>query len=73
MYLQSKSCGGCGRTVSLSANAGDRCPHCGAYWAGVKTRAVGGSTASSASGSGWVGAVIWIVILVVAAAAGKGC
>lgn len=28
----SKRCGKCGRTVSNSARAGQRCPHCGAYW-----------------------------------------
>jgi DNA-directed RNA polymerase subunit RPC12/RpoP len=27
-----KRCGNCYKTVSLSAHAGQRCPHCGAYW-----------------------------------------
>ncbi len=27
-----KECGRCRKTVSLSSHAGDRCPHCGAYW-----------------------------------------
>lgn len=35
--LSGKSCGACGRGVSLSAHAGQRCPHCGAYWGGERT------------------------------------
>ncbi len=31
-YLSDKSCSACGRSVSLSSLAGQRCPHCGAYW-----------------------------------------
>ena len=31
-FLANKSCSGCGRSVSLSSAAGQRCPHCGAYW-----------------------------------------
>jgi hypothetical protein len=31
-YLADKSCSACGRSVSLSSSAGQRCPHCGAYW-----------------------------------------
>lgn len=34
----SKSCGNCGRTVSVSATAGQRCPYCGAYWGRENTR-----------------------------------
>ncbi len=33
-----KSCGRCGRTVSLGAQVGDNCPHCGAYWGGLHRR-----------------------------------
>ncbi|HNX98029.1 MAG TPA: hypothetical protein PKK12_10145 [Candidatus Aminicenantes bacterium] len=28
----SKSCGRCGKSVSSTAQAGDRCPHCGVVW-----------------------------------------
>lgn len=34
----SKSCGNCGRTVSVSATTGQRCPYCGAYWGRENTR-----------------------------------
>jgi hypothetical protein len=27
-----KKCSGCGRNVSLTSQAGQRCPHCGGYW-----------------------------------------
>ena len=33
----SKTCGACGKPVSLTARAGQRCPHCGAYWGGERT------------------------------------
>lgn len=29
---QSKSCGSCGREVSIHSKTGDYCPHCGVYW-----------------------------------------
>jgi len=29
---QTKKCGACGKQVSNAAAAGQRCPHCGAYW-----------------------------------------
>ncbi len=28
----SKHCSACGKIVSNSSRAGQRCPHCGAYW-----------------------------------------
>ncbi len=28
----SKSCGACGKPVSVSSQVGDRCPHCGVVW-----------------------------------------
>ena len=31
-YLADKSCSACGRSVSLSSSAGQKCPYCGAYW-----------------------------------------
>ncbi len=31
-YLVGKTCGNCGKSVSLSSHSGGRCPHCGAYW-----------------------------------------
>lgn len=31
-YVSQKTCSACGRSVSLSATAGQRCPHCGVYW-----------------------------------------
>jgi hypothetical protein len=31
-YVDNKSCSACGRSVSLAASAGQRCPHCGVYW-----------------------------------------
>ena len=34
--MTSKTCGSCGGNVSLSASAGQHCPHCGVYW-GVET------------------------------------
>jgi hypothetical protein len=30
--IDQKSCGRCGKQVSLSSVVGDNCPHCGAYW-----------------------------------------
>lgn len=30
--LTDKQCSNCGRSVSLAAQAGQSCPHCGAYW-----------------------------------------
>ena len=30
--IVSKSCGRCGGSVSLSAQVGDKCPHCGVSW-----------------------------------------
>ena len=29
----SKKCSNCGKRVSAAAQQGERCPHCGAYWA----------------------------------------
>lgn len=40
--LSDKQCGRCGRSVSLSASAGDSCPHCGARWSYEKTIYKGG-------------------------------
>ena len=31
-YFADKSCGACGKGVSLSSSAGGKCPHCGIYW-----------------------------------------
>lgn len=31
-FIANKSCSACGRSVSLSSAAGQRCPYCGAYW-----------------------------------------
>jgi len=28
-----KSCNNCGKSVPISSKVGDRCPHCGVYWA----------------------------------------
>lgn len=36
-YTQEKRCSACGRVVSLSAAAGQRCPHCGALWSYERT------------------------------------
>lgn len=36
-YSSSKSCSACGKAVSLSASAGQSCPHCGAYWSTENT------------------------------------
>jgi len=33
----SKSCGTCGKPVSVAAMAGGRCPHCGVYWSTERT------------------------------------
>jgi hypothetical protein len=33
----SKNCGRCGKEVPLDARAGERCPHCGAYWSTERT------------------------------------
>lgn len=29
---ESKSCGSCGKAVSVKSKVGDRCPHCGVRW-----------------------------------------
>jgi hypothetical protein len=34
--LVDKQCSACGRSVSMSSRAGQRCPHCRAYWSGEK-------------------------------------
>jgi predicted RNA-binding Zn-ribbon protein involved in translation (DUF1610 family) len=34
----SKNCSACGKSVSNSSAAGQRCPHCGAYWSSENTR-----------------------------------
>jgi hypothetical protein len=34
--LVGKTCDGCGGSVSMSAQVGDRCPHCGGVWGGVR-------------------------------------
>jgi hypothetical protein len=44
--LVSKSCSNCGRSVSLSSRAGDRCPHCGAIWGSEQQRFNGGPPAA---------------------------
>lgn len=31
-YISQKTCSACGRSVSLSSSAGQRCPYCGVYW-----------------------------------------
>ena len=37
-YSISKNCSACGRPVSSAARAGQRCPHCGAYWSYERQR-----------------------------------
>jgi hypothetical protein len=36
-FGKEKTCGACGKIVSVSSMAGQRCPHCGAYWGAEKT------------------------------------
>ncbi|RPH90662.1 MAG: hypothetical protein EHM72_18910 [Calditrichaeota bacterium] len=36
--VSQKTCGACGRIVSVSAHAGQSCPHCGAYWGEEKSK-----------------------------------
>jgi len=40
--LVGKECGNCGKSVSLSARVGDRCPHCGAVWGIEQKRYING-------------------------------
>jgi len=35
--MRTKNCGSCGKPVPLSSAAGQRCPHCGAYWSTERT------------------------------------
>lgn len=44
-------CGRCGRDVPLSSHAGQRCPHCSAFWGSEVSRYGGGTTSVSASGT----------------------
>jgi hypothetical protein len=48
--VTAKWCGNCGASVSVSAQVGDHCPSCGAYWGEEKT--VTHSTPESSQGSG---------------------
>lgn len=34
--LREKRCSHCGKTVSIASKAGEKCPHCGAYWSHEK-------------------------------------
>jgi predicted RNA-binding Zn-ribbon protein involved in translation (DUF1610 family) len=36
-----KQCGACGRSVPMSSQVGQRCPHCGAYWGYRRNKNVG--------------------------------
>jgi len=36
MYSGRKTCSKCGKTVTMSARAGEHCPYCGAYWVSEK-------------------------------------
>lgn len=46
-----KSCGGCGKPVSLSARVGDRCPHCGGRWGVERTNYTYSASPASPRGS----------------------
>ncbi len=37
-FSVAKTCSRCGKSVSAAARAGQRCPHCGAYWSSEKQR-----------------------------------
>jgi hypothetical protein len=37
-YYSRKTCSACGREVPSESHAGQRCPHCGAYWGSENKR-----------------------------------
>ncbi len=39
-HIIQKTCSKCHKPVSLDATAGQRCPHCGAYWGGETTKTI---------------------------------
>lgn len=45
--ITSKRCGKCGSSVSITANVGDTCPECGAYWGSARYSFESGSTSES--------------------------
>jgi ribosomal protein S27AE len=63
--VQTKACGKCGKPVPSNLTAGDKCPHCGVFFAfdettGKRSSVPGGAVLGGLVG-GSIGFVVWLI------------